>query len=519
MNRILKNTFLILAGCFHIFAANSQSIELDTTFGNGGRVITDFGAFDIAFGVAVQSDGKILVCGTTTTTPTDALVLRYLTNGDLDTTFGEGGQARISLGNYTTTAYAITIHTDDKILIAGFTSDLDNDGDMFLAKFNQDGSPDSSFGINGGRRIFSTGWDDKSWAIAVQPSGKIIVTGHQNENIAAFLTVFRFDAFGNLDNSFGTNGRFTYPNASSGISIGVKSNGDFVIAGQKPGDETSVVLYFMEDGSLSSSFGINGVAELDLILGPDKIERVWSSFFNADGTITLGGNFYGFSAARILSNGMLDPSFGVGGVANAVFPTNEYVLVQGSSCIAQPDGKILVCGLLIDLTDDDFGIVRFDKSGNLDTSFGNEGWVATNMTGTQDWCYGSALQADNKLLLGGYSLGNQKIDILLARYYLEIESGPPPSDTSITEAKVLRLFPNPSSGMFTIEYSIGSKSKISADIVDAAGRLVRTLFLGEDGNAGINTKPIDISDVADGFYILKFITEYDQFFFPIIKHQ
>lgn len=523
MSQIIKNTFLTLSICFQVIATNAQGIELDTGFGNDGKVVTDLGAFEVSFGLAIQGDGKILVCGTSTTAREKALVLRYLNNGVLDTSFGDGGKAGISLGNDATNAFAIAIQPDGKILITGETADTmsgSSNSDIFIARLNPDGSVDPSFGINGGHRIFWEGWHDEGWAIAVQPSGKIVLTGHQIDNNQSALVVFRFDAFGNPDNTFGINGRFTYPNATSGNSISIKSNGDFVIAGQRPVDESSVVLYFKEDGSLSSSFGINGVAELDLIPGSDKIERVWSSFFNADGTITLGGNFYGFSAARILGNGMLDPSFGIGGVANAVFPTNEYSLVQGSTCIAQPDGKILVCGLLIDLTDDDFGIVRFDKSGNLDTSFGNEGWMATDMTGTHDWCYSSVLQADNKLLLGGYSLGNQKIDILLARYVLEIgPEPPPPSDTSNTGAQVLRLFPNPSSGEFTVEYSINSKSKISAELVDAAGRLVRTLVLGEDDSAGIKTKPIDIMDVADGFYVLKFKMGNEQAFFPVVKQE
>ena len=95
---------------------------LDATFGTGGKVTTDFaGDTDRAFAVALQTDGRIVAAGETTTgyRGEDFALARYNPNGALDATFGEGGQVTTDFAGDTDRAFAVALQTDGKIVAAG----------------------------------------------------------------------------------------------------------------------------------------------------------------------------------------------------------------------------------------------------------------------------------------------------------------------------------------------------------------------------------------------------------------
>ena len=124
--------------------------DLDTTFGTGGIVTTGFGAAsDYARGVAVQSDSKIVVAGYSSNGTQDVFALaRYNTDGSLDTSFGGNGQVTTAFGFGHDRAYSVAVQSDGKIVVAGDSSNGLND-DFAVARYNTDGSPDTSFGAGG----------------------------------------------------------------------------------------------------------------------------------------------------------------------------------------------------------------------------------------------------------------------------------------------------------------------------------------------------------------------------------
>src|SRR3954469_1778949 len=140
----------------------SQSVRaaaggLDPTFGNGGKVLTDFGngnnSNEFASAVALQPDGKIVAAGYrffgNSSEGADMLIVRYNTDGTLDSTFGNGGEVTTDFG-LTDIAQGVVIQPDGKIVVAGQTYGLFSVfGEFALAPYNPDGSLDSSFG-NGG---------------------------------------------------------------------------------------------------------------------------------------------------------------------------------------------------------------------------------------------------------------------------------------------------------------------------------------------------------------------------------
>ena len=121
---------------------------LDTTFDTDGKVTTAIGSYNTAFAVALQSDGKIIAAGSANGSQMDFALVRYNTNGSLDTTFDIDGKVITAVGNFTDVAYSVAIQNDGKIVMAGYSSNGSND-DFSLVRYNTNGSLDSTFDNDG----------------------------------------------------------------------------------------------------------------------------------------------------------------------------------------------------------------------------------------------------------------------------------------------------------------------------------------------------------------------------------
>ena len=228
--------------------------DLDTTFGTPdtsglartGQVTTDFAdlwetnkSSDEAFAVAIQSDGKIVVAGTSSAARGDVGVAvfalaRYLPNGDLDTTFGNpeiSGLART--GKVTTDfagnaqAFAVAIQ-GDKIVVAGFS-----DGDFALARYEANGNLDTSFGSGGKVTTDFGGDNDGASALAIQTDGKIVAAGTASVGVGVNFALARYDPNGSLDTDFGSGGKVTTdfgPNTQA-FGVAIQTDGKIVAAG------------------------------------------------------------------------------------------------------------------------------------------------------------------------------------------------------------------------------------------------------------------------------------------------
>jgi uncharacterized delta-60 repeat protein len=153
----------------------------DSSFGTGGKVITDFaGGFDTAHAAVVQTDGKIVVAGETGQSPFinfDFALARYDSNGNLDQGFGIDGKITTDFSNGNNKAFAVALQPDEKIIAAGFASNPNGDSDFGLTRYNANGSPDSSFGASGWITADFLGGFDEARAVALQPDGKIVAAG------------------------------------------------------------------------------------------------------------------------------------------------------------------------------------------------------------------------------------------------------------------------------------------------------------------------------------------------------
>src|SRR3990167_3434132 len=148
MNKLIKFYILFLT----VLSIFSASGELDTTFGTGGIVTTIIGSgsfkSDVAYSVAIQSDGKIVVTGYNNNANNDFALVRYNTNGSLDTTFNSTGIVTTAIGSSSDVGRSVAIQSDGKIVVAGYSYNGSNN-DFALVRYNTDGTLDTTFNSTG----------------------------------------------------------------------------------------------------------------------------------------------------------------------------------------------------------------------------------------------------------------------------------------------------------------------------------------------------------------------------------
>jgi uncharacterized delta-60 repeat protein len=177
--------------------------SLDATFGTAGRVLTDIYGDDLPYAISLQTDGKIVVAGISNN---DFSVVRYRTDGSLDTSFDSDGKVRTSFGAGEDVATSLAIQSDGKIVLAGNTNSVQSQVGIALARYNSNGSLDASFDGDG---LVTTSIPCTTFGIAVQTNGKILVSGHGYGGANIDFSLARFNSNGSIDLSFDSDGIVT----------------------------------------------------------------------------------------------------------------------------------------------------------------------------------------------------------------------------------------------------------------------------------------------------------------------
>jgi uncharacterized delta-60 repeat protein len=360
-------------------ARYTSAHDLDPTFGVGGVVLTDFGhSYDWAYALALLPDGKILVAGVSDASGSkDFALARYGPNGDLDRSFGHDGLVTEHLRSLTTDIiHGVAIQPDGRIVVAGVTYEdvltLRPHGDFMVARYNPDGTNDLSFGIGGVTTTdFSGESYDEPYAIVLQPDGRIVLGGYTNSGGgsgvlfgAEQLALARYMPNGLLDPSFGQDGKVIFDGGSLNeriLALTPGPDGSLLAGGYVNGEKRGDLLLarLRPDGSLAGGFGNTGLGFSVDDLGTNS-ERISSLVLQPDGGIVAGGqtavaNNADFAVFRYDGNGVLDPTFGRGGVASFDFGGRED---RVHAVALQPDGKIVAVGQ----SEADFAVVRFNAS-------------------------------------------------------------------------------------------------------------------------------------------------------------
>lgn len=362
------------AADFAVIRLNADG-TLDTTFDAGGSATLDFSANqDSAFALAVQPDGMILVAGLTKNgSNADFALARLKADGTPDLTFGAAGKVTTDFGA-NEFINAIALQSDGKIVAAGasgagspglgpFRPTLPS-GHFRLARYNSDGSIDSTFGTGGTVTTPVSGSNDAAHTVALQFDGKIVAAGFSFNGTNNDFALVRYNPDGSLDSAFGTAGQVITP-------IGI-------------GEDQILSLTIQADGKILAA----GVA---------------SNGLNND-----------FALVRYNSNGTLDAAFGTGGKVTTDFSGTDDA---GGSLTIQSDGRIVMAGSSKG-TNDNFALARYHSDGTLDSTFGTGGKVTTDIGIGDDVATSVAIQPqEGKIVAAGRSFTSAGTVFSLARYW------------------------------------------------------------------------------------------------------
>jgi uncharacterized delta-60 repeat protein len=426
----VRRVFILAAALVLAFLGNAQMAraadgDLDPTFGSGGKVVTDFNnSTDWLSRIAVQPDGKIVAVGDTHPSHKGALA-RYNPDGTPDTTFGNGGKV-VTVATVRESAAGLLILPDGKIMISG-SIDLPNsfDTSFALLRYNSDGSVDPTFGNGGIVMTNIAEHDDYAYAIALQSDGKIVAAGRRGiqfyptEQRKGNVALARYNPDGSLDTTFGNGGTvindFGQGLESYAIALMIQPDGKIVIAGESSYE--FLVARYNSNGTLDTTFGGSGFRFANFSSNWDSAR---DALLQPDGKIILVGdaaaNYYApydsFAIARFNPDGSFDQSFGDGG--------KVLMVDQGdlNAVALQGDGKLIALGNY-NSTNSPFVLLRFNVNGSLDSTFGSGGTITTSFGGATTWGVALAFQADGKLLAAGLTSSDiyfNNSDFALARY-------------------------------------------------------------------------------------------------------
>jgi len=396
------NAIAAATGSFEV-ALPAPRPTLDPTFGNG--IVT---ADIIAEGSVVQPDGRVLIAGRLgdlAAGTSQGVLQRYLPDGSLDTSFGNGGQLVTTGGN--DAYYAVRLAPGGTIVVAGTS-----DGNFSVTRFKSSGAVDRSFGF-GGRAIADFAGSDVAYALAIGPDGSIVAGGTSSVNGTSFALA-RFLQDGKADIFFGENGRSLFQNGTGAHAIGavaLQSDGKILAAGGS-GTQASVIRVGA-DGMLDPTYGQGGVATVNTIVARDGLEgpdyscglAVQSDDQAVVGNRSADGDF---AVVRLTTAGQLDNGFGDDGVATIDFGVDDdvdMVLIQGT-------GEIFAVGTTTGADRTQTAVAALGRDGTLDAEFGSGGKLVVDASATPERALHigdlvlrafASVGADGRLLVGNSS--------------------------------------------------------------------------------------------------------------------
>lgn len=270
-----------------IIARYNTDGSLDQTFGNGGYTTTTIGTGASINGITIQPDGKIIVCGCSNQDIPQFVVARYMTNGALDTSFGTNGITLTPI-NIQSSAQALTLQSDGKIVVTGYATDGFSEH-FALTRYLSNGTLDSSFG-NQGVVITSIGAFSHATAIGIQSNGNIIVGGYTTTGYLNAFALTCYDEHGNLNtSSFNETGIVvTQLNYECAIhALVIDGNDNIIVGGYDFGatETTFALARYTPTGILDTTFGSNGMTLTSI----GQQATINSLILENDGKIVAGG--------------------------------------------------------------------------------------------------------------------------------------------------------------------------------------------------------------------------------------
>jgi len=271
----------------------------DSSFGSGGIVITDFaGSTDRAEALVIQPDGKIVVAGfatrgSVTFADSDFAVARYRSDGSLDGGFGVGGKVTTDLGGKSESGFGVALQTDGRIVVVGRAApDGGSDPDFAVVRYLPNGSEDPSFPATA-FDFFGVGESDEARDVVTQSDGKVVVGGFARFQGTFRYAIARMNTDGTLDKTFGGSGLVNTDFSGQddfAHAMALQADGKIVVAGQVSNRDHGDmgVARYLPDGTLDASFGnAGGLTRVDFFGAIDDAEDL---AIQPDGKIVAVGS-------------------------------------------------------------------------------------------------------------------------------------------------------------------------------------------------------------------------------------
>ena len=425
---------VLLAAALSVFARPAAATgALDPSFDGDGVRVDDFGGGDVARGVAVQPDGRIVVAGTGC--GGDILVARYLVTGAPDTSLGGDGSVCVDVGGGTQDdGEEVLLAGDGRILVAGTSG-----GDFALVRLSPEGGLDVSFDGDG-KATYDFGATDRLRDAAMAPDGRIVLVGEREKpgclgigpGTVVDQVVARVTSGGALDPTFSGDGKVVIETGEVGraLAVAVQLDGAVVVGGRisscsRVRIEHSL-LRLTPAGERDATFPAAPIPFADApdtvadiaVQGDGKLVVVIDTFV---GIATSPARNDAFVVVRLHPDGRPDLTFGGGdGEVSVLF--GQALDATAAAVVLQANGKIVVGGSVRPAAfpggPGDFALARLNPDGSPDTTFDSDGRVVTDLGGN-DLLHALALQSDGRLVAAGSS----DDDVALARY-LTAPAGP-----------------------------------------------------------------------------------------------
>jgi uncharacterized delta-60 repeat protein len=470
----MKTKLFLILCVATLYSVAQISGTLDLTFGGTGYITTNYsGSDDVGNAMVVQTDGKIIVSGTS---GSDFAISRYNTNGTLDATFGTGGKVVTSIGIYSDGSNSVKVQSDGKIIVVGYSINAaGTNNDFAIVRYTSLGVLDNTFGTGGIVRS-SIGTGSLAYSLFIQSNGKIVVSGISFNGTYQSFAVARYNSNGTIDNTFGTSGQ-VITHVGSGndfpVCMAQQSDGKIVVAGYTDNASNIDIAVVRYDslGSIDNAFGTSGIVITPIGSGADIANAM---ALQPDGKIVVAGWSYNgssedFAVVRYDNTGILDPLFGTTGIVT----TSISSFADGArGIVIQPNGKIVVAGFSRNSSNtlNNIAIVNYNNDGTLNNFFGSSGTVTTSIGSSHSDANAIDLQTDGKILIAGRSFNGTNNDFAVARFNNDIT-------TNIDEIKyksMVSISPNPFNSNTTISFNEEQKNS-TIKIIDMNGKEVKTI--------------------------------------------
>ena len=381
--------------------------------------------FDIVTGLALTPDGRIILAGYSGNAILNQwklVLVRYLPSGLLDSSFGNGG---IVIDQFSSFLFdqinAVAFQSDGSLVVGGQTGVGIGQYKFLLARYLPTGVIDTKYGLNGlvNQPFIGTGLYDQIKALAITQSNGVIVTGYSSDMSGQKLVVASYSSQGLTNEAFGVSGKILQPFLGdqyndTGTALVIAADGSVIVSGicADEGKEKikCVLLKYDATGSLIRSFGRNGIL-LQPFIGTENHDEIICLALQHNGAILAGGFTSDAGGRKALlirytSEGILDQTFGNGGIVIQPFLTAFPGIDVINTLVLQPDGKIVVAGSTNGGAGDKYFLARYDVNGNLDSLFGKGGIVISPFIGdgNGDDIQDLALAPNGSLIAAGYTL-------------------------------------------------------------------------------------------------------------------